>query len=92
MTARGASAPSTWRTTCGCIARSANCRYNPSICLATFLEKVEAVDDLTVAFTLKQKLSTFATIYLPAILIESKDAVDASYELVVAKLPKKRRP
>jgi ABC-type transport system substrate-binding protein len=40
---------------------------------------VEKVDDLTVAFTLKQKLSTFATIYLPAILIESKDAIDASY-------------
>jgi ABC-type transport system substrate-binding protein len=61
------------------IAQSTNCRYNPSICLSTFLEKVEAVDDLTVAFTLKQKLSTFATIYLPAILIESKDAIDASY-------------
>ena len=61
------------------IARSTNCRYNPSICMSEFLEKVEAVDDLTVAFTLKQKLSTFATIYLPAILIESKDAIDASY-------------
>ena len=31
------------------------------------------------AFTLKQKLSTFATIYLPVIGIESKDAIDASY-------------
>jgi ABC-type transport system substrate-binding protein len=61
------------------IAKSTNCRYNPSVCLATFLEKVEAVDDLTVAFTLKQKLATFATIYLPGILIESKDAIDASY-------------
>jgi ABC-type transport system substrate-binding protein len=61
------------------IAQSPNCRYNPSICLATFLDKAEKVDDLTVAFTLKQKLSTFATIYLPAILIESKDAIDASY-------------
>ncbi|MGK2851823.1 MAG: ABC transporter substrate-binding protein [Candidatus Limnocylindrales bacterium] len=61
------------------IAQSPNCRYNPSICLSTFLDKAEKVDDLTVAFTLKQKLSTFATIYLPAILIESKDAIDASY-------------
>ena len=61
------------------IAQSPNCRYNPSICLATFLDKVEAVDESTVAFTLKQQLSTFATIYLPAILIESKDAIDASY-------------
>ena len=61
------------------IAQSTNCRYNPSICLATFLDKVEAVDDLTVAFTLKQQLSTFATLYLPGIGIESKDAVDKSY-------------
>ena len=61
------------------IAQSTNCRYNPSVCLSTFLDKVEAVDDLTVAFTLKQQLATFATIYLPGIGIESKDAVDASY-------------
>jgi ABC-type transport system substrate-binding protein len=61
------------------LAKSPNCRYNPSICLETFLESVEAVDDLTVKFTLKQKLATFATVYLPAILIESKTAVDASY-------------
>lgn len=61
------------------IAQSDNCRYNPSICLGTFLDKAEVVDDLTVAFTLKQKLSTFATTYLPAIGIESKAAIDASY-------------
>jgi ABC-type transport system substrate-binding protein len=61
------------------LARSTNCTYSPAICLAVFLEKVEKVDDLTVAFTLKQKLSTFATIYLPVIGIESKDAIDASY-------------
>ena len=61
------------------IAKSPNCRFNPSICLGTFLDKVEAVDDLTVAFTLKQKLATFATTYLPAIGIESKVALDASY-------------
>jgi len=61
------------------LARSPNCRYNPSVCLAPFLDKVEAVDDLTVAFTLKQQLATFATIYLPGIGIESKDAIDASY-------------
>lgn len=61
------------------IAKSDNCRYNPSICMGAFLDSATAVDDLTVAFTLKQKLSTFATTYLPAIGIESKDAVDASY-------------
>ena len=37
---------------------------------------------MTVAFTLKQKLSTFATIYLPVIGIESKDAIDASYAAI----------
>ena len=46
-------------------AQSANCTYSPAICLNVFLDKVEKIDDLTVAFTLKQKLSTFATIYLP---------------------------
>jgi len=61
------------------LARSTNCTYSPAICLAPFLASVEKVDDLTVAFTLKQKLSTFATIYLAAIGIESKDAIDASY-------------
>ena len=61
------------------LARSPNCTYSPAICMGTFLESVERVDDLTVAFTLKQKLSTFATVYLPVIGIESKDAIDASY-------------
>ena len=61
------------------LARSPNCTYSPAICLNAFLEKVEKVDDSTVAFTLTQQLSTFATIYLPVIGIESKDAIDASY-------------
>ncbi|HEX6868343.1 MAG TPA: ABC transporter substrate-binding protein, partial [Candidatus Limnocylindrales bacterium] len=61
------------------LAKSPNCTYSPAICLGAFLDRVEKVDDLTVAFTLKQKLSTFATIFLPVIGIESKDAIDASY-------------
>jgi ABC-type transport system substrate-binding protein len=61
------------------LARSANCTYSPALCLASFLASSEKVDDSTVKFTLKQALSTFATIYLPGIIIESKDAVDASY-------------
>ena len=61
------------------LAQSPNCTYSPAICLNAFLDSVEKVDDMTVAFTLKQKLSTFATIYLPVIGIESKDAIDASY-------------
>ena len=61
------------------LARSPNCTYSPATCLAAFLEKVTKVDDLTVSFKLKQKLSTFATIYLPVIGIESKAAIDASY-------------
>jgi ABC-type transport system substrate-binding protein len=61
------------------LARSANCTYSPATCLGEFLATVEAVDDLTVRFTLTQKLATFATVYLPVIGIESKDAIDASY-------------
>ena len=61
------------------LAQSPNCTYSPAVCLASFLNKVEKVDDYTVKFTLKQPLATFATIYLPGILIESKDAIDASY-------------
>lgn len=61
------------------LARSPNCTYSPAICLGAFLDSVEKVDDLTVAFHLKQQLSTFATIFLPVIGIESKDAIDASY-------------
>ena len=66
------------------LAASPNCRYNPSICLTGFTTGIEAVDDLTVKFTLKDPLSTFATIYLPAIGIESKDAIDASYQKYLA--------
>jgi ABC-type transport system substrate-binding protein len=61
------------------LAQSPNCTYSPAICLNAFLDSVEKVDDMTVAFNLKQKLSTFATIFLPVIGIESKDAIDASY-------------
>jgi ABC-type transport system substrate-binding protein len=61
------------------LARSPNCTYSPATCLEQFLAGVEAVDDMTVKFTLKQPLSTFATLFLPVIGIESKDAIDASY-------------
>jgi ABC-type transport system substrate-binding protein len=61
------------------LARSPNCTYSPALCLGTFLDSVEKADDMTVVFTLKQQLSTFATIFLPVIGIESKAAIDASY-------------
>ena len=61
------------------LAKSPNCTYSPATCLEAFLASVEAVDELTVRFTLTQKLATFATVYLPVIGIESKDAIDASY-------------
>jgi ABC-type transport system substrate-binding protein len=66
------------------LAASPNCRYNPSICLTGFTTAIEAVDDLTVKFTLKDPLATFATVYLPAVGIESKDAIDASYQKYLA--------
>jgi len=61
------------------LAQSANCTYSPAVCMNSFLASVEKVDPLTVKFTLKKALSTFATIYLPGIFIENKKAVDASY-------------
>ncbi|CAN5527314.1 hypothetical protein BH20CHL7_BH20CHL7_15230 [soil metagenome] len=61
------------------VAKSPNCPFNPSTCLGTFMDSVEKVDDLTVKFVLKQKLATFSTVFLPALFIESKQAMDASY-------------
>jgi ABC-type transport system substrate-binding protein len=61
------------------IGQSENCRWNPSICLATVLESVEAVDDYTVRFTLTAPDATFLTVFMPNIFIESKDALEASY-------------
>jgi ABC-type transport system substrate-binding protein len=61
------------------IGLSDNCRWNPSICLGPVLESVEAVDTYTVRFTLDEADATWATVYLPGILIESKAALEASY-------------
>lgn len=61
------------------IAKSPNCRYNPSICLGGILASVEAVDDYTVKFTLESPTVTFLTIYLPGIGIENKKVLDAAY-------------
>jgi ABC-type transport system substrate-binding protein len=62
------------------VAKSPNCRFNPSVCLENFLASVEAKDERTVVFTLKQKYAPFATVNLPGIFIDSKAAVEKSYE------------
>ncbi len=62
------------------IAQSANCRFNPSVCLAPFLESVEAVDDTTIEFTLLEPYAPFATVILPGITIDSEAVVTAAYE------------
>ena len=61
------------------LARSPNCRYDRTICLGAYLDAVAKVDDLTIAFTLKQKLASFGTRFLH-IWIESEDTIDASYD------------
>ncbi|HET7677125.1 MAG TPA: ABC transporter substrate-binding protein [Candidatus Limnocylindrales bacterium] len=61
------------------IAKSPNCRFNPSVCLADFLDSVTKIDERTVEFKLKQKYAPFATVNLPGIFIDSKKAVEASY-------------
>ena len=62
------------------IAKSANCRFNPSICLAPFLESTVAIDESTVEFTLIEPYAPFATVILPGIAIDSQAVVEAAYE------------
>jgi ABC-type transport system substrate-binding protein len=62
------------------LAISENCTYNPSVCLAPFVESVEAVDETTVEFTLIEPYAPFATVVLPGIGIESKAVIEAAYE------------
>ena len=62
------------------VAASENCRFNPSVCLAPFLEGVTEVDDTTVEFTLLEPYAPFATVILPGIAIDSQAVVEAAYE------------
>ncbi|MBA2299561.1 MAG: hypothetical protein H0W22_02190, partial [Chloroflexi bacterium] len=60
------------------IAGSSKCRFARSLCAGGILAGVAKVDDMTVAFTLRAPLASFATTHL-GIWIESKTTVDASY-------------
>ena len=62
------------------LAISENCTYNPSICLAGFVETAEVIDDRTIAFTLPQPYSPFTTLILPSLGIESKAVIEAAYD------------
>ena len=62
------------------LAKSENCRFNPSVCLAPFLESVTAVDDKTIEFTLLEAYAPFATSILPGISIDSEAVVTAAYD------------
>lgn len=62
------------------LAISENCTYNPSICLAGFVESVDALDDRTVEITLVQPYSPFTTLILPTLGIESKAVIEAAYD------------
>ncbi len=61
------------------LAISANCTYNPSICLAGFVDTAEVIDDHTIAFNLPQPYSPFVTLILPTLGIESKAVIEAAY-------------
>jgi ABC-type transport system substrate-binding protein len=61
------------------IAQSANCRFNPSLCLEPFLESVEATDDLTVEFTLLEPYAPFSTVILPSIAPDNQALVEEQY-------------
>ncbi len=62
------------------LAQSENCRFNPSVCLAPFLESATAIDDTTVEFTLLEPYAPFATVILPGIAIDSEAVVTAAFE------------
>jgi ABC-type transport system substrate-binding protein len=61
------------------LAISDNCTFNPSVCLAPFVESVEATDESTVVFTLIDPYAPFATTILTGIGIESKNVIEAAY-------------
>ncbi len=60
------------------LAGSPRCPYRAALCLASVLESVVAVDDRTVAFTLREPLAAFGTTWL-GIGIERAAAIDAAY-------------
>jgi len=74
------------------LSNSPNCRFNPSICLSgvtiddgtgkkvPLLTSVKKIDDYTVEFTLANKYAPFLTVILPGTLIDSKEAVMASFD------------
>jgi ABC-type transport system substrate-binding protein len=62
------------------LAISANCTYNPAICLEGFVDSAEVLDDRTIEFTLPEPYSPFLTTILPGIGIESKAVIEAAYE------------
>lgn len=62
------------------LAISANCTFNPSVCLAPFVESVTAIDETTVEFTLIEPYAPFATVVLPSIGIESQAVIQAAYD------------
>ena len=62
------------------LAISENCTYNPSVCLAPFVESAEATDESTVVFTLIEPYAPFSTVVLPSIGIESQAVIEAAYE------------
>jgi ABC-type transport system substrate-binding protein len=73
------------------LANSDNCKFNPDSCLAfvtvtpeggeaqKVLQKVEALDDFTVQFTLADRYAPFSTVSLPGLWIDSKSATEAAF-------------
>jgi ABC-type transport system substrate-binding protein len=61
------------------LAKSENCRFNPSVCLGPFLESATAVDETTIEFKLIEPYAPFATVILPGIVIEPKAVIEAAY-------------
>jgi len=62
------------------LAISENCTYNPSVCLTDFVSSAEAIDDVTVEFTLIEAYAPFATSALTGVGIESQAVIEAAYD------------
>jgi len=65
------------------LAMSPTCAFRPALCLSSILRDVEAVDESTIVFKLKEPYAPFGTVALTGIKIESKAAIERAFATLV---------
>ena len=65
------------------LAMSPTCTFRPALCLSSILRDVEAVDESTIVFKLKEPYAPFGTVALTGIKIESKTAIERAFATLV---------